>query len=88
MDPEGGRSSASAVDWLKADKRVSTRKTQGHINNALFARKGGMLRLAKYRLTIPISQTIAHLWVMKLGCQYDRAKQSYYTDGHKRAGVI
>lgn len=47
-----------------------------------------MLRLAKYGLTLPISQTTAYSWMIKLNYKVGRAQQSYYTDGHERAVVV
>lgn len=76
------------LGWLKSEKRVSTRRTQEYINNVLFGREGGMLRLAEYGLTLPICKTTTHAWMIKLGCNFDRAKQSYYSDGHERADVV
>lgn len=64
------------------------RKTQEYVNNVLFAREGAMTQLAKYGLTLPISQTTPHSWMIKLGCKFDHAKQSYYTDSHERADVV
>ena len=76
------------LGWLKGLKRVTTDKTQKYINNVLFDGKGGMQRLADYGLTLPISKTIVHAWMIKLDCKFDRAQQSYYTDGYERADVI
>ena len=63
-------------------------KTQKYINNILFAGEGGMQRLAYYGLTPPISKTTVHAWMIKHDCKFDRAQQSYYTDGHERADVV
>lgn len=67
---------------------MSTRKTQDYINNVLFAREGGMLRLAKYGLALSISQTTAHSWMIKLDCKFECAHQSYSTEEHERADVV
>ena len=45
-------------------------------------------RLDKYGLSSPVSSTTVHSWMVKLGCTYDRAGQSYYTDGHERKDVV
>lgn len=47
-----------------------------------------MLKLAGHGLSLPVSQSTIHSWMIKLGCKYDRARQSYYTDGHERPGVV
>ena len=76
------------LGWLKDEKRVSTRSTQEYISNVLFGREGGIPRLAEYSLALPISKTTTYSWMIKRGCNFDRAKQSYYTDGHERADVV
>lgn len=76
------------LEWLKGQKRVSTKKTHEYVNGVLLANEGGLLRLAKYGLTLPISSTTVHSWMVKLGCKYERAVQSYYTDGHEREDVV
>ncbi|CAM9669057.1 unnamed protein product, partial [Sphacelaria rigidula] len=48
----------------------------------------GFLNLEKYGLTLPVSSTTTHKWMVKLGCKFDRASQSYYTDGHERSDVV
>lgn len=47
-----------------------------------------MLRLAQYGLTLPNSHTTARSWAIKVGCKFDRAKRSYYTDGHGRSDIV
>ena len=53
----------------------------------LLVREGGLLRLAKYGLTLPNSMTTVNTWMRKLRCTFDRVKQSYYTDGHEQPDV-
>ena len=58
-------------------------------NEKLFANEGGnMSRLASYKLSFPISMCTIHLWMVRLGCKYQRATQSFYTDGHEREDVV
>ncbi|CAM9642953.1 unnamed protein product, partial [Sphacelaria rigidula] len=79
--------SMELLGWLKAQKRVTTKSTHKFVNEVLFAREGGILKLAKYGLSLPISTTTINVWMRKLGCTHDRVKQSYYTDGHERPDV-
>ena len=44
--------------------------------------------LEKYGLTLPISTSTTHSWLIKLGCKYDRAHQSFYTDARERKNVV
>ena len=79
--------SMEQLGWLKAQKRVTTKSTHKFVNEVLLAREGGILKLAKYGLSLPISTTTINVWMRKLGCTHDRVKQSYYTDGHERPDV-
>lgn len=79
--------SMELLNWLKAQKRVTTKTTHKFVNEVLLAREGGVLRLAKYGLSLPISTTTINVWMRKLGCKHDRVKQSYYSDGHERPDV-
>ena len=76
------------LKWLKSLKRVSVEKVREYINNVLLAREGGNLMLEKYGLSLPISTSTTHSWLIKLGCKYDRAHQSFYTDAHERKDVV
>ena len=79
--------SMELLAWLKAQKRVTTKKTQKFVNEELLSREGGLLKLATYGLSLPISTTTINVWMRKLGCKHDRVRQSYYTDGHERPDV-
>lgn len=51
----------------------------------LFSKEGGNLKLGKCGLTLPISLSTTHSWMIRLGYKYDRHNQSYYhSDGHER----
>lgn len=50
--------------------------------------RGGDERLEKYKLTLPISESTINLCMRKLGCTYERHKQSYYNDGNERPDVV
>ena len=79
--------SMELLRWLKEQKRVTTKKTHKFVNEQLFAREGGLLKLAEYGLSLPISTTTINVWMHKLGCKHDKVRQSYYTDGHERPDV-
>ena len=49
--------SMKLLRWLKEQKRVTTKKTYKFVNEQLFAREGGLLKLAEYGLSLPISTT-------------------------------
>ena len=51
---------------LKAQKRVTTSTTHKFINETLLAREGGILKLAEYGLSLPISSTTVDVWMRKL----------------------
>ena len=73
--------------WLKAQKRVTTKNAQKFVNDELFAREGGLLKLAQYGLSIPICTATIKLWMRRLGCKHDSVRQSYHTDDHERPDV-
>ncbi|CAN0187432.1 unnamed protein product [Laminaria digitata] len=74
--------------WLKKQKRVTVQRVHKYVNEVLLAREGGLLKLGEYNLTLPISRSTIHSWMIKLGCTYERHTQSYYTDGHERPDVV
>ncbi|CAM9791742.1 unnamed protein product, partial [Sphacelaria rigidula] len=73
--------------WLKSQKRLTINSIRRYINDGFFEGEGGMMKLKRYNLTLPISASTIHSWVTKLGCTYERHSQSYYTDGHERPDV-
>ena len=75
------------LEWLKKQKRVSTKTTHEYINRELFADERDTLLVEKHGLRLPVSSSTVHSWMIKLGCNFDRAKQSYYTDAHERSDV-
>ena len=76
------------LKWLKNLKRVSVKKVCEDITNVLLAREGGNLMLEKYGLSLPMSTFTTHSWLIKLGCKYDRAHHSFYTDAHETRDVV
>ncbi|CAN0548277.1 unnamed protein product, partial [Laminaria digitata] len=59
------------LNFLKSQKRVSVKKAREYVNNVLLASEGGNLALEKYGLSLPISTSTTHSWMIKLGCTYD-----------------
>lgn len=49
------------IGWLKAQKRITTKKIHDFINTVLLAGEGEDLRLAKYELALPISITTVNV---------------------------
>lgn len=47
--------------------------------------EGGIMKLVSYGLSLPISLSTIHSWMIRLGCKH---KPSYYTDGHERPGLV
>ena len=68
--------------------RVSVKKVREYTNKVLLAREGGNLMLENYDLSLPISTSTTHSWLLKLGCKFDRAHQLFYTDAHERKDVV
>lgn len=68
-------------------KNLSKTKTQDFIH-VLLAPEGGVRRMVKHWLTMPISSTIVYPLVIKLGCKWEPATLSLFTDGHKRSGAL
>ena len=77
--------SMELLRWLKAQKRVTTKNTQKFVNDELFAREGGLLKLAQYGLSLPISTTTINVWMRKLGCKHYKVRQSYVLHRRSRA---
>lgn len=42
----------------------------------------------KHGLDAPVSRTAIHTWIKRADCRFDKAKQSYYTNGHYKREVI
>ena len=76
------------LKYLKSLKRVSLIKAREYINNVLLPEEGGDLMLEKYGLSLPISTSTTPSWLIKLGCQYDRAYKSFYTNAHERKHIV
>ena len=76
------------LQWLKTKKRLTAKTTGEFANNMLLMGGGGLERLDKYGLSLPVSSTTVHSWMVKLYCTYDRAGQSYYTNGHEIKDMV
>eukprot|EP00904_Undaria_pinnatifida_P013597 jgi/Undpi1/9368/HiC_scaffold_26.g11826.m1 len=77
--------SMELLRWLKEQKRVTTKKTHKFVNEQLFAREGGLLKLAEYGLSLPISTTTINVWMHKLGCKHDKGVPSHAAKAGKLA---
>lgn len=42
------------------------------------------MKLAKYGLILPVTETTVKFWIRRLGCTSDRHRQSYKREGHER----
>lgn len=77
---------------LKSEKRLSVSKVVDYINNTLLTTKHTNMGDAKmkdvYGIVRPVSRGLVHSWMRRADCKFDRATQSYYTDGHNKPEVI
>ncbi|CAN0554353.1 unnamed protein product, partial [Ectocarpus sp. 12 AP-2014] len=78
--------------FLKAEKRVTVSKVVDYINNILLTKAHTNMGAAKmkdvYGISTPVSRGLVHSWMKMADCQFDRATQTYYTDGHNKPEVI
>lgn len=75
------------LTWMKSLKGLTVKQVQAYINDTLFANDWSRL-LQKHELALPVSLSTTHSWMIKLGCKYERASISFYTDGHERPDVV
>ncbi|CAN0302378.1 unnamed protein product [Ascophyllum nodosum] len=78
------------VRWMKTKKRITVKEVRTYINSTLFENETGDLSrlLSTYQVTLPVSLSTTHSWMINLGCKYERATKSFYTDGHERPEVV
>lgn len=78
--------------YLKSLKRVTVHQAWQFVNNCLLRPdKCGMSAVdlhEKYGLSLPLSQNTERRWMKRAGCKYERATQTYYTDGHNKPDVV
>lgn len=77
---------------LKTEKRLTVSKVVDYINNTLLTEKHTSMGDAKmkdvYGIVRPVSRGLVHSWLRRADCKFDRATQSYYTDGHNKPEVV
>lgn len=80
------------VTHLKSEKRVSVSKVMDYINKTLLTEEHTSMGDAKmrdaYGIVKPVSRGLVHSWMRRADCQFDRATQTYYTDGHNKPEVV
>ncbi|CAB1102065.1 unnamed protein product [Ectocarpus sp. CCAP 1310/34] len=77
------------VMWMRTQKRLTVKDVQNYINQWLFANEiGDLSRLLSYQVNLPVSMATTHSWMIALGCKYERATKSFYTDGHEKKDVV
>lgn len=73
----------------QSEKRVSVLEAREFVNNTLLGwGVRGVLKLQKYHLSLPISESTTHACMLRLGCKWSRGTQSFYIDAHERPGVV
>ncbi|CAN0453430.1 unnamed protein product, partial [Pylaiella littoralis] len=77
------------IKWMRTQKHLTVKDVQNYINQWLFANEIGELsRLLSYQVNLPVSMATTHSWMIALGCKYERATKSFYTDGHEKKDVV
>ncbi|CAN0536152.1 unnamed protein product, partial [Ectocarpus sp. 12 AP-2014] len=77
------------VTWMRTQPRLTVKDVWKLINGSLFEDDAkDLARLLSYQVTLPISMSTAHSWMIKLGCKYERATKSFYTDTHEKKDVV
>ncbi|CAN0197693.1 unnamed protein product, partial [Ectocarpus sp. 4 AP-2014] len=77
------------IRWMRTQKRLTVKDVQNYINQWLFANEiGDLSRLLSYQVNLPVSMATTHSWMIALGCKYERATKSFYTDGHEKKDVV
>ncbi|CAN0096509.1 unnamed protein product, partial [Ectocarpus sp. 13 AM-2016] len=77
------------IKWMRRQKRLTVKDVQNYINQWLFANEiGDLSRLLSYQVNLPVSMATTHSWMIALGCKYERATKSFYTDGHEKKDVV
>ncbi|CAN0077014.1 unnamed protein product [Scytosiphon promiscuus] len=77
------------VTWMRSKKRLTVHAVREYINKELFADEmKDASRLPLYQVNIPVSLSTTHQWMIRLGCKYERATKSYYTDTHEKEEVV
>lgn len=82
----------SLLQYLKKEKRLNVSKVVEFINDKLLTKAYTSMDDAKmkdvYGIVKPVSRGLVHSWMQKMDCVFDRATQTYYTDGHNKPEVI
>ncbi|CAM9157910.1 unnamed protein product, partial [Hapterophycus canaliculatus] len=77
---------------LKTENRLTVSKAVEYINNTRLTSEGTSMSEARmkdvYGIVKPVSRGLVHSWLRRADCKFDRATQSYYTDGHNEEEVI
>ncbi|CAB1097803.1 unnamed protein product [Ectocarpus sp. CCAP 1310/34] len=77
------------IKWMRTQKRLTVKDVQNYINQWLFANEiGDLSRLLSHQVNLPVSMVTTHSWIIALGCKYERATKSFYTDGHEKKDVV
>ncbi|CAN0529472.1 unnamed protein product [Ectocarpus sp. 12 AP-2014] len=77
------------LTWMRTQPRLTVKDVWKFINGSLFEDDAKHLaRLLSYQVTLPISMSTAHSWMIKVGCKYERATKSFYTDTHEKKDVV
>ncbi|CAB1114308.1 unnamed protein product [Ectocarpus sp. CCAP 1310/34] len=77
------------IKWMRTQKRLTVKDVQNYINQWLFASEiGDLSTLLSYQVNLPVSMSTTHSWMIALGCKYEQATKSFYTDGHEEKVVV
>ncbi|CAB1120843.1 unnamed protein product [Ectocarpus sp. CCAP 1310/34] len=71
--------------WMIPQPRVTVKDVCKYINGPLLQDdKEDLSRLHAYQVNLPVSMSTTHPWMIRLGCKYERATKSFYTDSHEK----
>lgn len=80
------------LQYMKKEKRLTVSKVVAFINDKLLTIEHTSMDEAKmkdvYVIVKPVSRGVVHSWLQKMDWVFDRATQTYYTDGHNKPEVI
>ncbi|CAM9518710.1 unnamed protein product [Ectocarpus sp. 4 AP-2014] len=80
---------SALLAWMISQPRLTIKDVCKHIKGPLLQDdKEDLSRLHAYQVNLPVSMSTTHSWMIRLGCRYERATKSFYTDTHEKKEVV
>ncbi|CAB1097544.1 unnamed protein product [Ectocarpus sp. CCAP 1310/34] len=80
---------SALLAWMISQPRFTIKDVCKYINGPLLQDdKEDLSRLHAYQVNLPVSMSTTHSWMIRLGCRYERATKSFYTDTHEKKEVV